>query len=222
MRAALIGAVDFNAGFFRAHSYDFVVAVDGGFATCQEVGIAPDVALGDFDSLGYVPEGLAVQQHSPIKDQSDMELALQAVAGQGAAQVHVFGALAGRLDHTLANLQLFAAYARRGMQLVGIGSDFACVFLASQGCARLEFDAFDPSQLSGAYAPFVSVFAIGGSAAGVTESGFKYVLDEGVLSALDSLGLSNEFTGDAASISVAEGALAVFMPLEGLSFAHFA
>ena len=74
---ALVGASDFNAAHFAAHwkegAFDAVIAVDGGFASLAAVDCAPDLAMGDFDSLGYVPEGMSVKVFSPEKDASERE-----------------------------------------------------------------------------------------------------------------------------------------------------
>lgn len=82
---ALVGASEFNSEQFSARNgagaFDAVIAVDGGFTSLADVGCAPDLAIGDFDSLGYVPEGVEVLVFPPEKDASDMELALgEAVA----------------------------------------------------------------------------------------------------------------------------------------------
>ena len=215
-RAALIGAVEFNAQHFAAQDFDFVVAVDRGFATCQQHGIEPDIVVGDFDSLGYVPSGIDVQAHSSVKDESDMELALRLARERGCAEVLVYGALSDRLDHTLANLQLMAGCAREGGRIFGIGSDFAIAALAGgEGCAnQLHFAAFDPAALdAGAYGRYVSVFAFGGDAQGVTESGLKYVLRDATLPGTATLGLSNEFSGEASCISVEQGVLLISFSL---------
>ena len=39
---------------------DLVIAADGGLVHTQALEITPDVILGDFDSLGYTPEGANV------------------------------------------------------------------------------------------------------------------------------------------------------------------
>ena len=210
-RAALVGAVEFNAEHFHALDFDAVLAVDRGFLTCQSHGIDPDIVLGDFDSLGYVPNGLNVQSHPSEKDESDMELALHAAGGRGADEVFLYGALGQRLDHTLANLQLMAGQAKRGVRIAAIGPDYAVVALSGgKGrCNQLSFDAFDPMQLEGPLGPCISVFAFGGDALGVTERGLKYSLVGAHLSCTSSLGLSNEFTGQPACVSVEEGVLLV-------------
>ena len=59
---ALVAACGFNGRHFQtldeAGSFEFVIAVDGGFAHLEAIGRVPDLALGDFDSLGYVPDSV--------------------------------------------------------------------------------------------------------------------------------------------------------------------
>ena len=48
--------------------HDMVIAADGGYASLEAAGIVPDIAVGDFDSLGFVPAGVEVLRHPPEKD----------------------------------------------------------------------------------------------------------------------------------------------------------
>ncbi len=204
---ALVGAVDFNAEDFRvrhaAGTFDLVIAVDGGFAHLKGIGVDPDVAMGDFDSLGYVPKHRHVLRYPVEKDKSDMELAMDEAAARGCGELFVYGALAGRLDHTVANLQLFAEFSERGMQVTGVGDDFAVRLLTGPGVFELP---------EGLARGTVSVFAAGDVARGVTECGLVYSLDGETLSNRTSRGLSNELTGQPASVSVDEGTLYIFYP----------
>lgn len=134
---ALVGASEFSSEQFSARNgagaFDAVIAVDGGFASLAAVGCAPDLAIGDFDSLGYVPEGVEVLAFPPEKDASDMELALGEAVARGADAVEVYGALGGRLDHTLANLQLLASFAERGLTVTAVGERERIAFLVGPG-----------------------------------------------------------------------------------------
>ena len=51
-----------------------VVACDRAFLFLRKRGIKPDVVVGDFDSLGFVPEGAEV--YPSEKDQTDFALAV--------------------------------------------------------------------------------------------------------------------------------------------------
>ena len=182
---------------------DFLIAADGGYAYAVEAGWTPDLLLGDFDSLGYVPEGVEVLVFPPEKDASDMELALGEAMVRGADAVEVYGALGGRLDHTLANLQLLASFAERGLTVTAVGERESVVFLVGPG--ELCLDA--------AGAGIVSVFSLTDVSTGVVEEGLKYGLDGVALTNRTSWGLSNELVGTPARIALESGTLAVFLPL---------
>ena len=204
---ALVAACDFNEDDFtarwRAGRFDGVVAVDAGFVHLERVGCTPDAVVGDFDSLGYVPEGANVERHPVRKDRSDLELALDRTQAAGFASVVVYGALGGRLDHTVAALQVCARFAEGGMGMTLVGPSEQVSILA--GPASLELAAAD--------AGTVSVFSAAGTARGVTERGLSYALEDAELGNRTALGLSNERTGAPASISVEEGTLYVFQSL---------
>ena len=204
---ALIGASDFNAAYFAERAargaFDAVIAVDGGFASLEAAGCVPDLALGDFDSLGFVPEGVPVKLFPAEKDASDMELALEEALTCGAGTVEVYGALGGRLDHTLANLSLLASFAERGLDVMAVGERERIALLVGPG--ELLVEAADEG--------IVSVFSLTDASTGVVEEGLKYELDGATLTNRTSWGLSNELVGTAARISVESGTLAVFLPL---------
>lgn len=130
MRAALVGAVYFNAEHFRSQDFDCVIAVDRGYASLRRIGIMPDAAVGDFDSLGFVP-ACPTRAFPVEKDASDMELAMREALDRGADEVLLYGAFSARLDHTLANLQMLCGYAQRGVRVYGIGDAFAITALAA-------------------------------------------------------------------------------------------
>ncbi|MGN0261762.1 MAG: thiamine diphosphokinase [Eggerthellaceae bacterium] len=217
--AALVGATDFNEDHFLSMEFDCVIAVDGGYASLKKAGVQPDYVLGDFDSLGFVPDDDGVRCFSPEKDESDMQLALCLAEEQGFGPLYLYGAFAGRIDHTIANIQLLARYARKGSSLVGIGDAFAMVMLDGKGLNTICFKEFDPCILdSTPYGRFISVFAYGGTASGATERGLKYHLCNAPLPDDCSLGLSNEFTGSEVSIRLEGGNVLVVFSLGALPY----
>ncbi len=209
---ALVGATYFNEQDFlnryNSGQFDCVVAVDGGFAFLEKIGIKPDMAVGDFDSLGYVPHAKRVSRYPEQKDMSDMEIGFTKAFNFKHECVYMYGGIGGRLDHTLANLALIASYSERGLYVTAIADTFAIRAVSGP-------DAFTipPDVDSGT----VSVFAANDRCEGVIERGMQYSLDDEPLTNRTSLGLSNELLGDEATIAVESGTLYVFYPLPNLT-----
>lgn len=176
----------------------FVIAADGGLDHLERRGIGADLIVGDFDSLGRVPEGANVVRHPEEKDDTDMLLAVKAGLRLGLRDFVLYGGLGGRLDHTLANLQTLVYLARQGGRGVLLGDGTAAAVLR---CGRLDF----PAGLAGV----VSVFCPDGEARGVDLEGLYYPLRNAVLTSAFPLGVSNRFTGRPAAVSVREGTLLV-------------
>lgn len=195
----IVGAGEGFAHFapLAAHTAgDLLIAADGGLKAVQAAGVTPDVVLGDFDSLGHVPEGDNVLRWPEMKDDTDMMLAIRLGLEKGYRTFYLYGGCGGRLDHTLANLQALAFLAGQGAvgYLFEGGQTVTCV---QNGVVRF------PPLPEG----ILSVFALCGAADGVTLEGLLYPLDDGALQPDFPLGVSNHFTGAAALIQVKNGAL---------------
>ena len=212
---ALVGSAGFDAAHFSRERFGCVAAVDGGYASLSASGIVPDVAIGDFDSLGYVPSGVPVVRHPCEKDDSDTALALAWARGRGFGAAAVYGALGGRLDHTQATYAALLGAARAGMRVVAIGEGSLVALLCADAPDAPDGLVVAPDAAAPG-APF-SLFPIGGPARGVSISGAKYET-RGVDIACDvTLGLSNEFDGRPVRISLLGGALLAFLPACPLS-----
>ena len=178
---------------------DFLIAADRGYDALRRAGIAPDLIMGDFDSLGYTPEGENVLPHSPIKDDTDLLLAIRWAMERGWRRFVIYGALGGkRLDQTVASFQTLRFLADHGAKGRLVGDGWNVALLQN---AALRF----PSTASG----WLSLFVSGEEARGVTLRGLKYELTDAALSCGMPLGVSNEFLGCEARIAVADGALFV-------------
>lgn len=187
----------------------FVVAADGGLDHARALGVAADVVVGDFDSIADArPQaGERTVMLPPEKDDPDLLSALKIGWAAGCREFHIYGALGGRIDHTISAIALTARLARRG----GVGylhGDGTIVTAVCDGA--LAFDAFDakPGRM-------VSVFSHSDVSHGVDEPGLKYELRDGTLFADAVQGVSNEFRpGVASAVSVREGTLVVTFPAE--------
>ena len=93
----------------------FVVAADSGLAHAVALERHVDLVVGDLDSvdLDLLAEarrsGSTVEAHPSDKDQTDLELALDAATARGYQHLTVVGGHGGRLDHFLANLTVLAS-----------------------------------------------------------------------------------------------------------------
>ena len=175
---------------------DLVIAADGGYAHLG--GIKPDLVVGDFDSLGYVPADEQVVRHPAEKDDTDTMLAAKIGIERGYRAFVLLGGVGGRLDHTLANIQTLAFLREHGARAALIGEDETITLLHNES---LRFRA----ELSGT----VSVFSYGAVAYGVYERGLAYALTNATLTDSNPLGVSNAFTGAPAEVSVRAGRLLV-------------
>ena len=178
------------------------IAADGGLKHLETLGKSPDVILGDFDSLGYVPQ---VSKVFPVeKDDTDAMLAVRHGLDLGCTRFVLYGALEGpRFDHMVANFQTLQFLADRGARGFLVGKD-TIVTVIKNGSLAL------PAMPEG----IVSVFCLGEDAQGVTIRGLQYGLDNGTLTAGFPLGVSNHFVGQEAAISVDRGSLLIFYPRE--------
>ena len=176
---------------------DYVLAADGGLRHLQALSIKPDGILGDFDSLGYVPEGAAV---FPVeKDDTDAMLAVRHGLEKGFREFVIYGGLDGqRLDHTIANYQTLHFLTQNDARGYLVGKDYMVTAIRN-----------DSIRFSETAEGILSLFCLGPAAQGVSIRGLQYPLENGMLTSDFPLGVSNHFTGKPVEISVADGSLLI-------------
>lgn len=194
-RCVIFGAAAFDALILPIDKDDLVIAADGGLTHLSKIGISPDVILGDFDSLGYIPEGAQV---FPVeKDDTDVMLAVRHGLKAGFRDFLIYGGMDGkRLDHTMANFQTLAILRRNNAHGYLIGLEQSATVISGESAV-----------FSSGATGTLSVFCLGDDASGVSIRGLKYSLENGTLSADFPLGVSNHFTGAEAEIIVKDGSL---------------
>ena len=176
-----------------------LIAADGGFSKLGELGIKPDRIIGDLDSLDITPDGDNFTLLPHIKDTTDTFEAVQTGIKEGCTEFHIYGGTGGRLDHTLANIQLAAQLSQNGCKALVYGRNYI-VTAVTDGSLHL------PARDSG----YVSVFAHCDECTGVTIRGLFYEVADVTLKNDFALGVSNEFVGRPAEISVKHGTLIVY------------
>jgi len=177
---------------------DYVIAADAGYLELVSHNIIPDLVIGDFDSLGSLPVHPNIIQSPTEKDDTDMMLAVKQGLVRGYKTFIINGGLGGRLDHTLANIQILVYIVKREASGVLLGNDI-CMTAISNGSVKFIQSA------SG----YISVFSAGGTAEGVTLSGLKFPLDNATLTSDYPLGVSNEFIGATSTVKVRSGTLII-------------
>ncbi|MEG2871602.1 MAG: thiamine diphosphokinase, partial [Clostridium sp.] len=129
MKSCLImtgGYIDLNFAkeFLSKRTYDMIIAVDSGLEHLRNLQIVPNQIVGDLDSVN--PEILKeyrndpdihMEIHKPEKDETDTELAFLTAERYGCDVVDLLGALGGRMDHEISNLQIMYQFYKRGMHI---------------------------------------------------------------------------------------------------------
>ncbi len=190
----IVGAGECPKLDFNKKDDDFVIAADGGCAYLERHGIMPDLIIGDFDSLESAPSGDNVIRLNPVKDITDMDAAVKEGVKRGYSEFCLYGACGGRIDHTLANIQLVASLAQNKMRAyIRNGPQVITAVCNGSLC-------FDSS-----YKGYISVFAHSDKCEGVCLKGLKYPLENAVLTNSFPLGVSNEFLGIESEIIIGKG-----------------
>ena len=122
---------------------------------------------------------------------------------KGYERFHIYCGTGGRIEHTIANMQLLTELSQSGKRGFLFGKDYI-ITAVTNGTLEL------PEHASG----FVSVFSHSDRAEGVCIKGLKYELQDAILTNSFPLGVSNEFIGKRGRISVENGTLFIVFPME--------
>lgn len=197
-RALIFGGGVYGKEFPDFYADDFVIAADKGCEILRKHGISPDVSVGDFDSSSFIPENAVVL---PVeKDVTDTHAAVDIALRKNCDEIHIYGGMGGRIDHTFANYSLVAWLAEKGKKAYLYGENYT-VTAVSDGAIRIN----------GKKGKTVSVFSFGEKSEGVSINGLCYPLKNAVLSNTFALGVSNSFECEDAEISVKKGTLLIMI-----------
>lgn len=206
----IFGAAEGLPEKFEKSSQDLVIAADGGLLHLRRLGVEPDITVGDFDSLGFVPTEGKIIKHPIRKDDTDTLLAVKIGLEQGFKSFVLYGCTGNRLDHTLANIQTLSHIAENGGMGLLCGNGFtAAVIKDSSVCFS--------SEASGT----VSVFSLCEASYGVSLKGLSYPLENAKLTSSNPLGVSNEFIGKASTVTVKNGMLLIVWQCEPNIISNF-
>lgn len=178
----------------------------------KSIGLARDSVTGEEEKRQYRIFGQSTSEKKEIltegksystiilpkvKNDTDLHAAIKLSLEKGIQEIHILGALGGeRMDHSYAALQSLAYLTERGGEgyLYGKRQLFTAV---KNGKKRFSRD----------YHGYFSAFSFTDVSHGVSEKGFKYLLENVSLLNTEPLGVSNEFIGEEAEIEVKSGIL---------------
>jgi len=169
----------------KLHETPFVAAADSGAETLKRLGIHPHLLVGDMDSVSGSAlswcrsEGSLVLIYPPEKDDTDTQIALQALEERGIAEVEIFGATGLRLDHFMGTLA--SIYGARNSLKATIVEDSVEIGMVSK-------ELISSVELGETW----SLFPFGGQPTMISLKGFKYPLRDAFLEYGNPLGVSNE------------------------------
>ena len=176
---------------------DFLIACDAGRLRCREMGLLPDLVIGDFDSSAR-PAGNNVIVLPHEKDDTDTQYAARQAVVRGYREVLMLGALGGRrMEHMLANLATGLWLEKQGVRVTLADENSRISYLRSGETRRIHCDKYD----------YFSLFPAEGSASGILITGAAYPLADASLEADFPVGVSNEYRQDTVELSVAQGFL---------------
>lgn len=197
-RCVIFGAAEFDTETISLLPDDYIIAADGGLKALERTSIEPHLIVGDFDSYEKIPDKDNIIRLPVKKDDTDTIFAIKTALNKGYKTFVFYGCIGGRLDHTLANLQAATFIAENNGNAVFIDGIYSLTVIKN---SSITFSA----DCKGT----VSAFAVYDKAYGVTEKGLLYSLDNAELTPAFPLGVSNEFIGKEAIISVKNGVLCI-------------
>lgn len=198
--------IDWAKDFIKTINAEYIIAADSGLKYIDELGIVPDMILGDYDS---VEDGLLgkykstdIKTYPREKDYTDTHIAIINALKAGTSEIYILGATGTRMDHTFTNICNMKA---------ALDCDIPCFIYDRHNKIYIVNDQMGEVKLSkkGQYGDYVSIVPLSEEAV-ISLTGFKYTLDDYVLHQGLSICQSNEIKEDEAIIKINKGLLIVF------------
>jgi thiamine pyrophosphokinase len=184
---------------------DLVIAADSGYQNAARLGVTPDIAVGDFDSLRIdIKENVEKMQVPAEKDFTDSQLAADIAEKKGATEMVFVGGLDGRLDHALANLAILENLWHKGIRAT-----------IADGQKRVRYIESTSELIPNMGYRYLSVIAADKKVRGVSIDGCKYPLKNATLTRDYQYAVSNEIQKNCALISVRRGGIFIIESNDG-------
>ncbi len=159
----------------------FIICADGGIKHCETLNIKPNLIISDFDSSIEENYKCEVIKFPCEKDDTDFSLSIKKAINLGYNNIVAFGALGGRIDHTLGAIQMLEYC---------LNKDVNCTLVDLKN--RVQMIRGETEILIEPKDENISIFSYSSTCEGVTLKGMKYPLENGKLTSSFPLGISNK------------------------------
>ena len=176
---------------------DLVISADAGYRNATLMGVHTNILIGDFDSLGHVPDDVDEVLRLPTeKDDTDTQIAVDTAIERGADEIVIVGSTSGRLDHALSTLAILEKYWDKRLPIYIVNGQNRVRFIRNSGfiIVRSQYKYF-------------SLIAVDEKVKGVSIEGAKYPLVNKTLFRNRQFAVSNEIVKNAALVNVKKGGI---------------
>ena len=175
---------------------DLVIAADSGYKNAIALSFPIDILVGDFDSLGGIPDGVGEVVRLPAeKDVTDTQYAIDLAIKQGASELVIVASTSGRVDHTISILATLEDLHSKKIRARIVNGQNRIHFIRNSGHIVIRDPNFK----------YFSLIAADEKVKGVSVEGGKYPLKNKTLERKHQFAVSNEIVKNAALITVKKG-----------------
>lgn len=180
-----------------------IICADGGAIHLDGLNVVPDILVGDFDSIPankldeLTQKGVETIRFPVEKDMTDSELAVEIAVKKGCSSVVILGGLGSRLDHSMANVFLLKKLLDEGIDGV-IADEHNEARIIDKSIVLEKEECYK-----------VTLLPVTDKVLGVFTEGLSYPLADATMKLGSSWGVSNEFSGEKACVTIGAGLLLV-------------
>lgn len=178
---------------------DYIIGVDGGVNTLDQINLKPHLMIGDFDSANednrFLTQNIKQITHPPEKDFTDTELAVDYALEHKLYPIVIVNSMQERIDHVLGILASLRLLHKKNISSIVLGDKQLFLILNSNNKFLL---------LPGIT---LSLIPLSDLVSGITTTGLYYPLNNEDLTSDRARGVSNVVNNEVVEITVKSGEL---------------
>ncbi len=185
-----------------------IACADGGANKAASLGYKPDIIVGDLDSISQITDGFEQSEIIKIasQDNTDFEKTLIVLLDRGFSDFLVVAFSGGRIDQTLANLQIAYEYSRVKIDEFPARKKCRIILADDQYLIIPSPNKFSLDVTEGTDISIIPMEDV----TNVSTNGLEYELQRSLLRK-GGQGISNKATGNKVDITVHKGGVLVFL-----------